>query len=259
MKNKIFLKISVMVFLSLLSIYSLSENENLVIYYSFDKIEDNTIKDLSGNNNNIYLKGPCLLVEGKKGNAIVLDSKTSFEISHNSSLNFKNGLTISFWLKLNTEEVKWTSFVKKVKGAEETPSYFKNNPPAYVPFKGFNFGTSGSSQPIHLKEADFLFTVSDGKSRETVSLNIGKYLKPEEWKYLTVSYNPDPKDRGLRIYIDGKLVCDTIMIDMPEDINNDAPIIIGKDLTYLIGVIDEFRIYSRALSEKEIEELFKSF
>jgi len=84
-------------------------------------------------------------------------------------------------------------------------------------------------------------------------------MEKGKWVHLTGTYNPDPKNRGLCIYVNGKLIADVVMITMPTDISNSGPLIIGKDLTGLNGAMDELRIYNHTLSIKEVEELFMSY
>lgn len=236
-----------------------SYSGELVLYYSFDEIKNNMIEDLSGNGNNLFSDKGFSLIEGVKGKGLLFDGTTDYVIPHKGCFSFKNGLTISMWIKLDMEKVRWVSFIKKAAGIKDTPEGWKNNPTAYLPFKGFNLGTYGSSSEIPLEESGFIFTVSDEENRVSLSTKpISKLITPGKWFHMCVTYNPDPKDRGLRIYINGEIVGDKIMISMPEDISNEAPIILGKDLTYFKGGIDELKIYKRALTEKEVKELFTS-
>lgn len=256
MKKIVFLFIGWLLF----TLSSYSEEKGLVLYYSFDNVKNNTIEDLSGNGNNLCSDKGFVLTEGVKGKGLLFDGKTVYSIPDKDCFSFKNGLTISMWIKMDMESVRWVAFIKKAEGVEKTPKGWKRNPTAYVPFKGFNLGTYGSSRPIPLNEAPFRFTVGDEENRETLLTKpISRFTSPGKWFYICATYNPDPKDRGMRIYINGKIVKEKIMISMPEDITNNAPLILGKDLTFFKGGMDELKIYNRVLTEKEVKELFKSY
>ena len=110
-----------------------------------------------------------------------------------------------------------------------------------------------------LHERNFRFTVSDfGKTEYVDAGPISKFAELGQWIHIAASYNPVPDDRGLRIYVNGRLVADKVMIAMPADISNTAPLIIGNDLRPFPGEIDEIQIYYKALSCSEIPHYYQS-
>jgi hypothetical protein len=61
----------------------------------------------------------------------------------------------------------------------------------------------------------------------------------------------------MKIYVDGQIICSRDI--STEMVPNSHPVLIGKHVAehgeqmYSDGIIDEVRIYDRALSEEEIE------
>jgi len=77
-----------------------------------------------------------------------------------------------------------------------------------------------------------------------------------EWKYLSVTYNQNMNE--VKVYIDGILLETHIRTATP--INQTSPLTFGRSLygpdEYSNGLIDDFIIYSRTLSDTEIQNLY---
>lgn len=229
----------------------------LILHYSMEEAVDGVVRDLSGNNNHLKLGPGAALADGQFGKALVLDGKGSVLVPDSPSLrSIKNGLTVSLWLRFDTDAIRWTSFVKKDAATEATGK--GGGPTAYRPFRGFNLGTNGSSGPTKLKEgANFLLTVDGIGGRDTASASMAR-VEPGRWLHLAATYNTAPRDRGLRLFINGVLVSDVVMIEMPTDISTETPLTIGRDLTGFVGALDEIRVYDRPLPEAEIRKIYQA-
>ncbi len=227
----------------------LAADPSLVLYLSMDRVEDGYIIDLSGYSQKVKLPCPEALAEGKSGQALNTGKGYFLTVPYSQHLKLPPGcgLTIAVWVRLEADGVRWAGLVKN-DGGKST---------AYQEFKGFNFGTNGSSSPVPLSEAAWRFTVKGQGSETALAGPLGQLLKKGSWVHLVAVYDPSPQVRGLMIYVDGRLVEDYIMIDLPMDINNEADWIIGKDLTCFPGLVDEVKIYRRALSSQEVEEVFQ--
>ena len=71
-KNLFLLGISAMLIFAVSLSYAVKEND-IVVYYSFDKLNDKTFTDDSGNGNDAELTGSGKLVDGQFGKAIHLN------------------------------------------------------------------------------------------------------------------------------------------------------------------------------------------
>ena len=80
----------------------------------------------------------------------------------------------------------------------------------------------------------------------------------EEEKWYHIICTSDPKDGGaksLELYVDGELIQEGTAGKIPENMNERR---VGSehDGRFLIGAIDEVRIYNRVLEEKEVTQNF---
>jgi hypothetical protein len=100
------------------------------------------------------------------------------------------------------------------------------------------------------------FDVSINNIVYSVSSNI--HLKANAWYFIVVTFN----GKSLKIYINGKITAENnyIPIDKPIDYSNN-PITLGYLLKsnngHFKGIINNFFISSKTLSDKEIVELYK--
>ena len=77
----------------------------------------------------------------------------------------------------------------------------------------------------------------------------------ETWYHIV--YTTDTKDNELKLYVDGELVDEGVAGAEPEQMNERR---IGSehDGRFLIGMIDNVRIYDRVLDEDEVMQNFES-
>ncbi len=223
-------------------------DSSLIVHLDMDQVENNQVKDLSGYQHHALLNSNKGLAQGKFHQALDCASGSFLTIPFKESLRLPagTGLSICLWLKLDAAAVRWAGLVKN-DGGKST---------AYREFKGFNLESNGSSSPLPLSEASWRFSVK-GKGAETLNTGpISQYVAQGNWFHLVAVYDPSPHVRGLLLYLNGELIEDHIMIDLPEDISTDENWIIGKDLTFFPGLIDEVKIFRRALAAEEVRTMY---
>jgi len=93
----------------MLPIVSLSAQKSLVLYLSFD----GNLNDLSKTRLKGKLEGKADFIDGKAGNALLFDGKSSVEIPHDKALSLTQAHAISFWLKWGGGGASWCPFVAK--------------------------------------------------------------------------------------------------------------------------------------------------
>ena len=218
--------------------------KGLVAYWSFDEGSGTVAKDASGNNNTAKFIGSPKWVEGKSGKAIELDGKGSYlEVAPSKSLDsIKKQLTISAWVK--------TDFSKR--GAiVENWFYDKSVSPQIGKRAYICTAETGGQKGL------FQFTVSPGKKGEGGgSVKSKTPAQPGKWVHVT--FVSDGKN--VKVYLNGKL--DAIAAGPSSIFQSKHAIHIGawqcKEASgppvgcFFKGVIDEVKIYNRALSDKEI-------
>jgi len=198
----------------------------LVAYYSFD---DCSAKDLSGNGNDGIIYG-AKCVDGKFGKALRFDGVDDYvEVPDSPSLDITDEITIEVWVK------------------------------------GYGFAGDfrqivGKSPDTVLRHLNFAYDLRVDKAGPLrFSINNGDWqyvlatIEEGKWYHVVGTYDGSE----MRLYVNGELK-DTKSVS-GSIITNDAPVSIGRLPTddYWNGIIDEVRIYNRALSEEEIRALYE--
>lgn len=199
------------------------------------------VRDYSGNGNQATLSvttTPKWVEDSKIGEGTYLfdGNRTQYiNAGNNDLLNLATGGTISAWINMTSwGGTSWSNTIIG-KGGSSWPNHH------YILFKHNN------TQKIHL-------SVSDGKNYlgsngpQTANLELNK------WYYIVATWDDTKKC----IYCNGILSdCKPSNI-MP--INSPAPVSIGRTGTngyYFNGLIDDVRIYNRALSDEEIKQRYQ--
>ena len=208
-------------------------DESLILYLSFDELRDRTVKDHSHYGNDGALVGKPTLVEGKFGKALKFNGRSDWvEIPHDDSLTVDKNVTVMAWIKTprhgGPNGALWQSIVAK-----------GNSPRSY------SFYTEKESGGLHLSVSNF----KGSGSHRNIALN--------RWQHVATQV-----DNGIhRYWINGKLTAaypvnaslpgkaDTASVRVGN--SHDVKPAASADRNFL-GLIDELRIWNRALSQDEI-------
>ncbi len=216
----------------------------LVAYYPCDQTAGPTLSDLSGNGRNATLvtgtggSGGYTFATGKVNNALdLVKASQGYASIANSGLSGATEMTIAAWVYLNTSS-NWQRVWDF--GTSSTSAYMfvatTNNLTNVVRFTiSLNGNTSGAEQIV------------DGKSP----------LSTGTWTHVAAVLG----STGAVLYVDGVQVgANTAVTLRPKDLGNTPNNYVGRSQystdPYLDGDIDEFRVYSRALSAAEIQALY---
>lgn len=212
--------------LALLPTYAHAEEpEGLVLYYTFDREEDDVITDLSGTGNNAKVKGQPKWVDGKIGNALEFNVQGDYlEVPDSDSLK-SDEITIALW-------VNWTG--------DKLPA---------KPIQKYKYQVAGYVFKMENEETNMWIY---DKGAQAHMYRAVPLPTPGEWTHLAVTFDGEMQ-RG---YVNGVKARKGGAADMPWNdpighMNVSLKIgAYGSD-TYT-GMIDEVAIYNRALSEEEI-------
>ena len=220
-------------------------NDGLVAYYPFN----GNVNDESGNGNNGTINGAKLTAD-RFGN---VDSAYSFvargdsmygtgdyiEINNSSSLNLgKNDFTFVAWIKTTR------------KGGAKILSKGQSNCLTGYAFQTDSLASGG--------DADY-FTAWSVSSGRCLPRSVSKGIVNDGKWHLLVGVVK--RSNSQMYYIDGEL--DTIDYNSPpaDDISNNNNLRIGLCDRYgnrpFDGMIDDIRIYNRALSASEVQQLYQ--
>ena len=199
----------------------------LVAYYPFN---GNAI-DESGNGNNGAVNGAVLTEDrfGNENSAFWFDGISSFiEVPDNESLDIVSEISISGWLKKDSN-VPWASMVTKGGESMEDNNYtIHNSVDGGIIFTGFSDTSCMSSVGIAINEWHFVTFTWDGY--------IGKiYIDSEVDSLSFISYDGELYPNNFSLFIG---------VDHPGATE------------FFHGYLDDIRIYKRCLNEEEIVLLF---
>jgi len=206
---------------------------------------DGNAQDASGNNNHGTVVGARLTTD-RKGNANSaylfggFDNPNFIRVPNSASLRFNSGFSFSCWIKVNSltgmtifgnkgnDKVQHCIFAKDFDGAP-LHSVF-----TYEQDKGFStmFGAGGS--------------LGD---RVNIQYNIS------QWTFLTFTYDGS----RMKMYKNGTLVTQKSgTLDFTT--SNSRDLFFGRYSSFwypLDGVLDDMRMYNRALTETEVQKLYQ--
>jgi len=211
-----------------------------IAWWSFDKIESVgnavIVKDEAGSGLDGKAAGDAIQVEGKVGKALSFEAeKAVVTVPYKDALDIDDA-TITAWVKFGNEQ----PYKYGMAGIMDRPQLLRlcvsnRNPPYAINFSAVR---------------------EDKKWR---SLNTRKIVKAGEWVFLAGLY--DSKTGEVRIYINGKLEA-TAAREKGIKLLRKKKVglwfgVRDHATSYLNGVVDELKLYGRALSSGEIREAYE--
>jgi len=197
----------------------------LVLAYSFDQGSGTTVPDGSGKGNTGTLTNTSWSGAGKYGGALSFNGSSSWVTAADSAtLDLTNGMTLEGWVNPSAGGTTWRTVL------------IKQNTNALVYSMYSNTDTQRPSGHV------FTNTEFDTRGTAAVPLNT--------WTFLSATYD----GAALRFYVNGTQVSSKAVTgSMP---NSSGVLRIGGNSVwgeYFAGLIDNVRVYSRALSASEIQ------
>jgi hypothetical protein len=196
--------------------------DGLVAYYPLD----GDVLDASGNGLDGTMMGDPNFAEGVAGMALDLDGDGDYvDCGTNEELNsLSQKMTVATWVNIRSITTAWMAIA--VKG-ENAWRLSVNNETTGLHF-GFTGGTRGWQGANSVTE-----------------------IPLDEWHHVAGVYD---NEVGGTIYVDG--VPETVNADLGGTDFNETPFYLGENSEsagrFLDGMLDEVRVYGRALSEEEI-------
>jgi YD repeat-containing protein len=196
----------------------------LVAAYSFNAGTGTTAVDSSGKGNTGTLANAAWTAGGKFGGALFFNGSSSWvTVPDASSLDLTTGMTLEAWVSPNALGTSWRTVV------------FKERPSGVVYSLYANQDTRVPLGQVYIK--------SERNAPGTASLALNT------WAHLAVTYDGS----NLRLYVNGTLVRTTPTTGSMS--NSNRALRIGGNSTgpqWFGGLIDEVRVYNRALTATEI-------
>jgi glucose/arabinose dehydrogenase/fibronectin type 3 domain-containing protein len=196
----------------------------LVAGYTFDAGSGTTTADSSGNNNTGTISGAAWDA-GKFGGALKFDgSNDVVKVPSSASLNLSTGLTLAAWVQPTASQQGWRTIMQK-----ENDAWFLN--------------ASNGSGPLHPAGG----VTANGND----SIVTGPTASPlHQWTHVAMTYD----GATVRLYVNGTQVSTNAKSGTLQQTTN--PLSIGGNTPYgeyFGGLLDEVRVYNRALSATEVQ------
>jgi len=212
-----------------------TQESALVGYWKFDEGSGTIAYDLSGNGNNGTIYG-ATWTQGKVGGALSFDGVDDYVDCGNSD-NLRMGgsdFTVSLWFKLASIDLSQSLITKG--RAFESPPYDN---------KGWAISFYNGNKHIYFD------TYKAGLRQALISNKV--FSLDGQWYYLTIVKS----GTSAQLYLNGQLDKTGSAVDVVED--SVYNVFIGRNgiaNDFINGLIDEVRIYNRALSDAEIKALY---
>ena len=204
----------------------------LVASYDFESEEAGIVEDSIGGNSGT-LQGNAAIAAGDQNNTLYLDGDNSYvRVGDDSLLDLSDELTLSVWI--NPHEIK---------------------PSATILSKGYG---GFLNYQLGLKRDALEFVYFDGDRYRTALIRSNEYsIDSDSWVHIAVTVSSS----AIAFYVDGVKVDEQ---DGPITLlANDGDMFIGKSdpssSSFFKGQIDEVKIFSKALSDQEITNLYDSY
>ena len=218
-----------------INVWSFSEG-NQIAHWTFDECVGNTVKDSSGNGLDGQLVGNAkIITDPERGRVLSLDGKGSYvDCGQDWEFDISGAITVSAWIKVNKFEASWHAIITKGDTSWRLQQFIDN--------ESIEFACTGiSNQPW-------------GHIGGAVDVNDG------QWHHIAGVYN----GQEISLFVDGQL--DVSEKATGNIVINQSPVFIGSNAAYnrpnpygrdWIGLLDDVRVYSYALSADEIEKLHR--
>ena len=205
----------------------------MVGWWKLDQLEGGNVIDSSGNNLHGKLESrACFVSDPVRGNVLSLDGFADYvHCGYSRVFDITDEITLAAWIKVNIFDRKWRAIVTKGDTAWRLQRNADSN--------GIEFACTG----LDIEGTQW------GNILGSVNVNDGK------WHHVTGVYDGNE----IYLYVDGTLDKSKQASGLIE--TNDYAVMIGENAEGLMGrewkgLIDDVRIYSYALSETEVKELY---
>jgi len=237
MKHITFISITGFLIFSFSYTFSQIPTDSLVAFYPFN----GNANDESGNGNNGTVYGATLTADrfGCTDSAYYFGGDDFIDVPDNSTLDITGSLTLALWYKHQGKVYDWAKLISKGWDTTEDP--------------WICYGLSLNDQDELNQSVAAIFNLSAGAQTYCGSSTV---FKPGEWYHICAVF--DTSSDLSTVYVNG-------IIENQCPIGNDtigvtnANLQIGNDPTTgqgIVGSIDEVRIYSRALTDLEVESIY---
>ncbi len=206
-------------------------SSGLVAFYPFDETSGTSANDASGNGHTATLSGGATFASGLQNNAVTLSGSNQYVSLPGGIVSSLSSFSISTWVKLSAAPPQWARI--------------------------FDFGT-GTNTYMFLTPnsgAGTRFSITTSGNGQEQQIN-APALTTGTWRHVAVTRSGNTGT----LYVDGAQVAQNATMTLsPMSLGTTTQNWLGRSQfavdPYLSAQLDNFRIYDRALSAAEVQEL----
>ncbi len=197
-------------------------------WWNFDEQEGHIVRDVTGNGHDGVIHGDVVRAAGVSGGALQFPGDTSAYVSveNKEGLDFTTAMTIEAWVKRTDTGSRWDGILSNAWGSSGYQIFYGANTQAFT-----------------------LYLHTDERSYAPVT---GVHIPISEWMHLAVVY--DAGEGFVRLYQNGRQTAQSAwtgtITNYPEEFYIGRAI--GRHFDGFRGLLDEVKLYGRALSPEEI-------
>jgi hypothetical protein len=219
----------------------------LVLYYDFNTGPvDGIVSDKSGRGNDGLAVGVQWMAGGHQGGAILFGLTNSYITVPNNNLLNPSNLTLAAWIKTSNQGDTWRRIFDKC---------FTN---------GYSLSIGGGHTPGNKSQNRAVVEIGARDNHNKGGEGSDEPVTDGRWHHLVVTYN----GTELILYVDGwpqqhvsrwegRIPANSHDLTLGMDLVNPNPKF-NEVRASLDGLMDDAMIYNRALSDDEVQALFKS-
>jgi uncharacterized repeat protein (TIGR01451 family) len=221
---------------------------NMTAWWPLDETSGTTANDLAGfNNTGTHVNGP-MPTPGKVAGALCFDGVNDYvRVPNHPELNVGTGsFTLDVWVRTNWKGPTPGNVVVIVD---------KRGPAGYSLYLYNSQFTAGKTVPG--------LQVNNGSSFENHNAVNAPNVADGQWHHIAAV--ADVGSKRIRIYVDGALVYDQPSNILGQNLDNQSSFYIGRrdpslgpGPGYFPGCLDELELFKRALSDSEIQAIYKA-
>jgi len=238
MINKLFFFLILTALLTSASVFAQDFSTGLKLHYTFDNVSGTLVPDASGNSQAAILMGAATLAEGKIGQAVCLTTVDDYVQLPNDITTTLTDYTVACWVNLNTVN-------------------FSNGNNYWGRIFDFGNGTANNMFMAPQNGAPY-YAIKQSNEVGEQSVKSSTSIFVNTWTHVAVtcSFSETTGLGTLRMYLNGLIVATkSDVTTTPASMGTTLQNYIGKSQyadSTINGKIDDFRIYSRALTSEDI-------
>ncbi len=192
--------------------------------WAFNEGTGTTTADASGNGNTGTLVGATWSTQGRYGGALSFNGSSLVRVADSASIDLTSAMTLSAWIMPTATQNGWRTVMQR-----QTDSYFLNASSDAGALRPAGGATIGSGSPLVY-----------GPTANPVNT----------WTHVALTYDGST----MRLFVNGTQVASTAASGTIQATDN--PLWIGGNNPYgeyFTGLIDDVRVYNRALTQADIQ------